>query len=402
MGALDKLKKSGIKVGVPKRKSPVWRGPERDGITFSLLSRFLTCRERFRLLVVEGLRTAKEFSPRMEFGNMWHVCEERLAGAVKGRDYRRDGEELGHVFEGLKAYCQDLCKTYPLQQEQIEHWFNVVKVQFPTYIEYWRNHPDVKDRVGMFQEQEFTVPYCLPSNKVVVLRGKWDSVDFIREGRAGKGGIYLQENKTKGDINPVLMQRQLTFDCQTMLYLVSLYELTNNAGWGDSERERLHKILRKHGGNIRGVRYNVIRRPLSGGKGSIVRHKPSKSNPDGESKAAFYARLRDDYIVKEPEYFFMRWKVEITEAEIDRFKREFLNPILEQLCDWWEWVTRQDHPWTFDGQCGPHWRHPYGVSNPLDEGYTTEVDEYLASGSLVGLQRTDNLFPELSSQKTHK
>jgi hypothetical protein len=43
-----------------------------------------------------------------------------------------------------------------------------------------------------------------------------------------------------------------------------------------------------------------------------------------------------------------------------------------------------------------HWRHPYGVYNSLDEGYATEYDEYLRSGSMSGLTTVTNLFPELS------
>ncbi len=35
-------------------REPVWKGPEVDGVTQSLLSRYLTCKERFRLLVIEG------------------------------------------------------------------------------------------------------------------------------------------------------------------------------------------------------------------------------------------------------------------------------------------------------------------------------------------------------------
>ncbi len=42
-----------------------------------------------------------------------------------------------------------------------------------------------------------------------------------------------------------------------------------------------------------------------------------------------------------------------------------------------------------------HWRHPFGSINWVDEAGETELDEYLDSGSTVGLRRVTNLFPEL-------
>jgi hypothetical protein len=74
---------------------------------------------------------------------------------------------------------------------------------------------------------------------------------------------------------------------------------------------------------------------------------------------------------------------------------------LEQLCDWWEWVKDNPDPWekgiiSGKAACGGiHWRTPYGFYNVLAEGGSTELDEYLASGSELGLERTSKLFREL-------
>jgi hypothetical protein len=91
----------------------------------------------------------------------------------------------------------------------------------------------------------------------------------------------------------------------------------------------------------------------------------------------------------------MRWKVEVSPQDVARFRRECLDPVLEQLCWWWESVTGQFHPQEY-GRCPPlHWRHPFGVYNVLDEGGSSDLDEYLHSGSTAGLTRADTLFPEL-------
>jgi hypothetical protein len=180
------------------------------------------------------------------------------------------------------------------------------------------------------------------------------------------------------------LRRQLRFDLQLGIYLVALRytQMDSYEPWG-----RLA---------IGGVRYNVVRRPLSGGKGSIVRHKPTRSNPEGESKEAFFLRLRD-IIAESPQDYFMRWDVGITPSDILKFRRECLDPILEQLCDWWEAMQDCDgdyfRPPTPHGYV--HWRHPFGVYDALNEGGSSDLDEYLETGSTVGLERASTLFPEL-------
>lgn len=90
----------------------------------------------------------------------------------------------------------------------------------------------------------------------------------------------------------------------------------------------------------------------------------------------------------------MRWKVEITKGDIDRFKHDCLDPLLEQLCIWWDDVSRSADPFSARHN---HWRHPFGVMNVLDEGGSSDLDEYLSSGSTVGLQRVNKLFTELEA-----
>ncbi len=353
-----------------KQKGPVWKGPEVDGITQSLLSKFLVCKERFRIATIEGLAVQDEFKQAVEYGNLWHECEEAFA-------VNKSWQKVA------LTYSRKLCKRYPLQHEQIAKWHNVCLTQFPVYIDYWKNDPDVKKRTPLLQEETFCVPYELPSGRVVKLRGKWDSVDLIGKGK--NAGIWLQENKTKGDINEEQMRRQLTFDLQTMIYLIALKQYqVHTSGPGP-----LPVVDTK--ARVMGVRYNVIRRPLAGGKGSIRPHKATKNKP-AETMENYYKRL-GGIIADDPNYYFMRWKVAISDQDIENFKREFLTPCLEHLCDWYEIVT---------GACigilvrYVHYRTPYGIFNPLTDSRTTDLDEYLLSGSTRGLRQVTNLFPELS------
>lgn len=389
LGAI--LHKGGAKPR-PKLSGPLWGGPEQDGITFSLLSRFLVCRERFRCLVVRGIVPFEAFNPKTEFGQMWHLCEEAHAGCDTSK-YNRD------YFwqQKLKDHCRKLCQKYPTQQKEVDKWYSSCLVQFPVYLNFWSKHKDVVKRQPLLQERVFEVPYDLPSGRMVLLRGKWDSVDLVPNG--DNAGVWLQENKTKGNPKEEQLRRQLKFDLQTMLYLVALHTAIRNKVKFDDMDDRVLKILHGQGG-LRGVRYNVIRRPHSGGKGAIRQKKPSKANPKGESRADYFKRL-GGIMANNPAEFFMRWNVHVPYKDVQAFERRTLIPILESLCDWWTAINydmksgNMDWPAYAAGK-GLHWQHPFGVWNVLDEGGATHLDDYLLTGSEVGLERTDNLFPELT------
>ncbi len=339
-----------------------------------MLVRFLSCRERFRLRYVCGLEPPDRWHHTFGYGNMWHACEEAHA--------RNEDWTLS-----LDHHVAQLEQRYPLQREELSKWHNVAHVQFPEYVKHWADHPDVLNRTPLMQEQVFDVPYHLHSGRVVRLRGKWDCVDLI------DGGIYLQENKTKGDIDKIKVERQLKFDLQTMLYLVALKETVKYHGgsW-------VPEPLQKEGEEwpICGVRYNVVRRPLSGGKGNISPHKAKSTKTKytpAESGADFYERLRRDYIAAEPEYWFFRVRCEISTHDIEVFRRTCLDPLLECLCDWYGWMAHKEPP--LGRSMGLHYRTPFGVWSALEEGGSTEYDNCLATGSEVGLRRVQELFTEL-------
>jgi len=323
---------------------PVWQGPERDGITYSMLSKFIHCRERFRLLTILGLRPVQEFNHRLEYGNMWHVCELAVS---EGNDWK----------PALLNYGKQLCQKYPTTQPTIEHWYTICQIQFEIYL---KRYPKHNQGTTILSEETVDLMYRLPSRRKVRLRGK---VDRVYE---EDSTLYLQENKTKGDIDVLGVASNLQFDLQTMMYLT---------------------ILRKMGLDVNWVTYNVVRRPLSGGKYTIRVNK-------GETTQEFYQRLRQ-LIEQDQEWFFMRWYVKLQQYDLDRFVQTCFNPLLGDLLNWWKWVVKhQDDPFVRGNRV--HWRTPYGVYNPTLEGRSSELDKYLETGSMVGLETTNNLFQELS------
>lgn len=377
------------KLRIPRnRRKPVdvfWLGPEstddEGGVTQSMLSNYVVCKERFRVTTVLGLRAFERFNHYIEYGQIWHNLEE-IYSSTKTIN-----------IDIVDEYRARLHAVYPMQRVEISKWCAVAKVQFPAYVDYWKDQREEKKRKNLFAEMEFRIPYELPSGRTVYLRGKWDGVDLIDK------AVWLQENKTKSDTDRIKIEKQLTYDLQTMVYLIALRRGETNLT-GD---KNVCKKLK--GKKIAGVRYNVIRRPLSGGKGSIRRHKATKSQPQ-ETLEHYYGRL-DAIIREDPKSFFSRWDVAVDQTDYDRFEKTTLVPLLENLTDdyeWWKW-SLENKADQFDGElrhkqfpahCPRHYRLPYGVNTTLLDSGSSDVDSYLATGSVVGLRRPRTLFPELN------
>lgn len=420
-----KLKKANINQPI----KPLWDGPESDsdngGVTQGLLCKFLNDREKLRVLAIEGLRPKEDFSHYLHYGQMWHTCEQALANTPINRprgDKKSEDQLLTMAWQtALGLYCKQLAEQFPMKQTDINHWYNICRVQFPCYIDWWKKHPQVINRQPLMQEVSFKVPYVLPSGRVVVLRGKWDSVDICGKPKDTDYGIFLTENKTKGELDAKLLRRQLAFDLQTNLYIVALAEheyLSNFEMAGNKQKATLTKM--KDGPvPIQGVRYNVVRRPLAGGKGSIRQKK-------NQSEAEFYEELggiiqgavgQEWGVMPDEHYFFMRWNVSITPADIQRFKDQTLNPLLEELCDWYDWMITAKTPlevWNPERQIirnigdgckryqrvissSVHFRTPLGVY--FDNDRISPEDEYISSGDRLGLERQTVMYRELVNEQ---
>lgn len=400
---MAKRKPAQPKLRIPKNRrkpvEPFWQGPtnngDEGGITQSRLGGYFAYPERFRVMMVLGLHAFSRFNHYIEFGNMWHMMEE----------YYSTHKEIN--LELLDPYREKLLERYPMQRQEINKWYEVTRIHFPIYTEYWSQHEDERNRKNLFSEVEFRVAYKLPSGRTAYLRGKWDGVDVIN------GKVWLQENKTKSTIDTGLIEKNLTYDLQTMFYLTALRHAATDPGAPTSIRNKLCKG--KKPVPLGGVRYNVIRRPLSGGKGSITRkkaRKPTKTNPQGvpqEKLSDFYKRL-EETIRENSNTFFHRWDVPVSVEDLNRFEHTTLTPTLENLCDdyeWWCyclankhdpfdcWGTRNKH---FPNHCKRHYRLPYGINLGMFENGSTDVDNYLETGSIVGLRRPNTLFPELNEE----
>ena len=348
----------------PARTGPFWKGPcddsESGGVTADLLKLFVLCPERTRLRYVEGLVREPRLDHKKLFARLFETAlkEFRVSGTV--------GAGLDAAYDA----CEREQDRYPGgdDRDKIVHWFNVLVPTFCGYIKH-RQENDIDQgatrSVQLLPDVATPVrtSYTVPSGREVTLVGPEGTSWKI--GAGSTAYFRLLRRVVKGDLNPDRLLATARFDLDTMFAVVL------------------------HGGQVREVYYDMVRRPLSGGRGSISRYKPTAKNPQGESATAFYARLRDTVLDADPGYWYPHALVEIQPSDVEKFREKCLDPLLERLCDWYAVVSMIDDGRRRSGL--GHYTAPFTTDAPA-----TEYDEYLLTGSERGLTRRSKVaFPEL-------
>jgi hypothetical protein len=284
---------------------------------------------------------------------------------------------------------------YPHLIAEIDKWAYIVIGQFKVWLSL---HPQrISKFTEVLREQSFRVPYTLPSGRTIILRGKYDSIVLLK----AKGLLRVEDHKTKGYLDEEGTAATLFGNLQMMLYhtaarasLVStgdhpgIYNLDNI---GEAELPRVKSPYK-----LDGTIFNVVRRPLA--EKSPIRQRKS------ETEIQFYDRVIKD-CKERPHYYFKTMNAPIGESQMKKFQRTMLDPILESLCDWWEWIQHDPFdPWSpryADSVEGPshnsiHWQTPWGMFNSMFGGFRGDYYELLTRGTDRNLIRVPSLFPELN------
>jgi len=250
-----------------------------QGITQSLLSTYLQCRQKFLLRL--NKYTHSSGNKRSFFGNITH---EVLAQCYLSIPVPKKADIRNYVDVYLSSNSDILVG---IDEQQIEYDRAVCEIVLEKYIKLYKK--DFKEMKFSNVEDEFAVDFFETK-----LRGKIDGRFIIAD------KVWLMEHKTKGRISEDSLMKRLTFDSQNLFYIL-----------GD-------ELQRKE--PVRGVLYNIIRNPQI---------RPKK----GESLKNFSIRLTDD-IDKRPEFYFMRFEIPYTSIDKERFKdqlREILDEMQEYL-----------------------------------------------------------------------
>ena len=337
--------------GCPEYR-PGW-SPYKDGITQTLLGKFIVCRERFRLHAVEGLqRVPESFAEvhKMEFGSLLHA----------GFEEWFDSYDQKKAVKAIRLYAAELTGRFKSETKDVATWVRYAIRMFNLYARQWSRQDSAREFIAT--EQTFRVNYRLPSGREVVLRGKYDGIFKDRD------KIWLLEHKVKGWIDEDSLQQSLGQNLQAMLYLSTLATE----------------------GEVGGILYDVVRRPLAS--------KDRIRQTQRESRDEFEDRLFG-LIESKPKDYFMRFRVPVTNADVASFERTTLDPLLEQLCDWFDWIEEHE---PFESGNKLHYMRPFGIFDGMDFGSRGDYYDFITTGAQAGLKRVDNLFPELGETNEEK
>lgn len=350
---------SGKTFSLNRKTKPIW-DLYKDGVTFSYLSRFCICPERFRLHAIEGW-SETGLKDALEFGNAFHHCLEQYAKGIP----------IPKILKYLRTYQNErinLNKFTPPQRVEFEQLMGMVQVTFPGYVKHWEafyrersvNRLDPTRR-ATHQEEKFSVPIEVPSvGKRILLRGKIDGI--FRHPKTKK--LWIIEHKTKSNIDEEGLQSSLSQDLQTMLYATVAEKM--------------------FGEKVEGVLYDVIRRcQLKPRKGDFLKN---------------YLQRIDEDIDKRPDWYFVRWETELEKNDLHYWQQKTLFPLLIRLVRWWESIRNSPFtPWNLpNGSINPeHYQQPFGVYDGQANGRRGEFFEMLTRNSSYGYKQRSDPFPEL-------
>lgn len=343
-----------------EKRKPFFRGNKitkwnlwEHGISSSFLDVFLKCRRQCELTYVDG------WTPRGEplgiaFGNCGHWVLERIySPGPDGLSLQAQPSEemIFRLIEEYEEYWRSSRPSItPAESEQMDWVASLAEAVLPNYCERWDGdftgtytygNSTAAPAVWLSMEQQFRVPYTYPDGAQAWVNGRRDAV--LRDSTARLG---IMDSKHLSVIQDGVILDTLDENLQQNLY-----------AWATKEELDEYPSF---------VLLNVLRRP-------------GQRQGKKESTLDFAARIREEYSkVEKYDHHFMRFESAFASREIDSWKKDVLDPIMEDLRGWYE------------GRY-PHYANP-----------TATVDKYgkcklfnALKGDFSGCYRRDKVFPEL-------
>lgn len=266
-----------------------------SGITQGLLAKFMNCREETRLFL-QGWNPKAPSSPALMYGTIIHGILERIYD-----DIRTSRRKVIPNDKDIAQYVRNVGILFKKEnpslsnegRKLLEYSLLIAEAVVPGYLKRWWKHDATKVKWQKL-EQQFKIPYCCKDGRKTFLRGKIDGV-FTNP------GLWLFESKSKSLVNEGNLIDTLSYEHQNNLYLRAARELYKKTPSG--------------------ILYNIIR------KSGMERKKT-------ESLESFGDRLKKD-ILKRPEFYFIRYEIVVTPAEMARFDKE-LEGMIVDFMDWCE------------------------------------------------------------------
>ena len=266
--------------------------PEKDGFTQSLLSAWKECPSKARAKI-QALYRPGGASKALMFGSVFHAYDDVIKQMYNSGSYFefRQFELLGFnkilKHEVFKQFDKEYIDATSQGKDIINYAFREVQVLFVEYMKYWNSDFFGKTKKDWVEvEGEFKVRVAGG-----LFRGKRDGV--YRD--ALDKNLHLFETKTKARWNTETIMMLLPIEFQVLTYILAYYL--------------------EHGVFLKGVLYNIVRRPQ-------LRQKVSESDMD------FLARIQVD-IRKRKEHYFERVYCPIPKEDVVHFSRTFSKLTLD-------------------------------------------------------------------------
>ena len=336
----------------------------RDGISYSSLSSFLVCRERFYIYKFEKL-ISSAFNYNMCYGTAFTRMIESAGN-----------KNQSHIHI-LLDYIESLNNTHIAHTEDIDKLAYISENQYKRYVNFYADDPlRIKKHELSFKRTHATTN--------IPIIGSIDGVATI------DGNVWALETKCRGKYDELEVEDTLHQNLQTMIYMLMAYDDL------------------KHYGEPLGVVLNLVRRPNSDPY-IIQRKGRGKAKTGAETPKQFYDRILADMDSKPgklkdkvsgPEHYFTRFYVEITKEDLHEFNRLHLTKYLWQLKLWYDWFLKDQKLLPNEDldvrlvsarrHLNPyHFQFPIGVFHGPSQGFKDNYWHYITSGSRQGLKLDD-------------
>lgn len=268
----------------------MWKGPLVDGITQSLIIKFLECPYRFYIYAILGLKEYEELHPNLIYGDTGHVGLENIIDKPITNDMFSP-EDWDDIKVAMQHHMKDYYPTGdPFYVDSLMHYL-------PLYDDTY------KERGTFTAELPFRIPYRTHGGNDVTLRGKID-------GHCPDLGTIV-EHKFKGKIDPVQARYEIPVDLQVNVYLYA---------------SKSTKVI-----------YDLLRIPDNQWS---MPPKRSMEKKRGYIKSLYVDRKWGDFPVYQKKHLWIaQEEFTIQQEDIEKYMSFTVSPICDLICAWYEHVT---------------------------------------------------------------
>jgi PD-(D/E)XK nuclease superfamily len=330
-----------LKNPLRNRNNPSYHyDPCKHGVSQSILEAWLVCREKSRLVTLQGW-TSPSMSKPLTFGDLSHGILERVYKAVRAKKVKNLKHALAMIPTAAEEARQSFFKTMPrvgtATKDLVEECLATLLKQLPLYFDKWLAEDLAVEWILV--EDKFSVPIQTDHGMVPMI-GKFDGV--IRKGK--QVGVFETKNKSQWSAELLDL---LPLDLQLSYYTAACH----------------HKKM-----DPTFVTYNLIRRP-------------GERRKVDEPLKVFAERIESN-IKKKPHHYFERYEEQLTAKDVQTYV-DRAKALVRAFTEWFYNESHQERDLLWNSfSC----ENKYGVCNLLP---------ICSKGDHNGHYVRDNASPEL-------